>query len=469
MFECTICGLLSLGGSACPACGSQIRVDLTEQDEDGSALPNEVPGLDEAVASWNELEGIKPSNESEVPEPPAPKPIQGSLPFGFSGASNTNESRLPFGIGSFAAGMPFDGSEDALPLVSGQQVEAVPVPVEPEMAEVPVVTVQVPEPVVARPSAPEPAPAPAPEPAPAAPAPEPAPAPAPAPAPEPAPAPAMPVLPQMLEPVVPVVPMPRLDAISDGPKPARLAADVSHQVGAGAEVPAMWRIDAAAPDMEQIYAESDQVVEVVHSMEAEDTVYAHEAFEPTANDANTIMSLDIHPAQALEVGLAGLPELEETLQQGFQAIGTASWAQAAIAFQKLAARMPGDAAVFNNYGLSLLQRALTMAKSPDFEIQNLAMTQFESSILALREAAKSSPTDAVILLNLAHALLVSGRSEKAIGLIQMHDQTHPQTTVSGNLHAAALVSMGESGAAKALLQRLPQDETVRKNLDRLSY
>ena len=97
------------------------------------------------------------------------------------------------------------------------------------------------------------------------------------------------------------------------------------------------------------------------------------------------------------------------------------------------------------------------------------MTQFESSILALREAAKSAPTEAVILINLAHALLVSGRAEKAIGLVQMHDQTHPQTTVSGNLHAAALVSMGESSAAKALLQRLGQDEIVRRNLDRLSY
>ncbi|MEJ6716727.1 MAG: hypothetical protein QNL20_06610, partial [Euryarchaeota archaeon] len=161
MFECTICGLLSLGGSACPACGSQIRVDLAEQDDDGSAPPNEVPGLDEAVASWNELEGIKPPNESEVTEPPAPKPIQGTLPFGFSGDSNTNESRLPFGIGSFAAGMPFDGSEDALPLVSGQQVETGPVPVEPESTEVSVVTVEVPEPVVVRTSAPAPAPAPA--------------------------------------------------------------------------------------------------------------------------------------------------------------------------------------------------------------------------------------------------------------------------------------------------------------------
>jgi Flp pilus assembly protein TadD len=179
--------------------------------------------------------------------------------------------------------------------------------------------------------------------------------------------------------------------------------------------------------------------------------------------------LDIHPAQALGVRLDGLPELEPTLRQGFEALGNESWAQAAIAFQKLAARMPGDAAVFNNYGLSLLQRALTMAKSPDLELQTLASTQFESSILALREAAKSAPTEGTILLNLAHALLVSGRAEKAIGLVQMHDQTQPQTTVSGNLQAAALVSMGESGAAKSLLQRLHQDAVVRANLDRLSY
>jgi tetratricopeptide (TPR) repeat protein len=235
------------------------------------------------------------------------------------------------------------------------------------------------------------------------------------------------------------------------------------------DVPAMWRIDAAAPNMEQIYAQSDEVVEVVHTMDAEPVVYAHESTEPVQSTTSGVISLDIHPAQALGVRLDGLPELEPTLRQGFEALGNESWAQAAIAFQKLAARMPGDAAVFNNYGLSLLQRALTMAKSPDLELQTLASTQFESSILALREAAKSAPTEGTILLNLAHALLVSGRAEKAIGLVQMHDQTQPQTTVSGNLQAAALVSMGESGAAKSLLQRLHQDAVVRANLDRLSY
>ena len=78
----------------------------------------------------------------------------------------------------------------------------------------------------------------------------------------------------------------------------------------------------------------------------------------------------------------------------------------------MAAKMPGDSAVFNNYGLALLQRALVMAKSSDLEVQQLASTQFESAILALREAAKSAPTDGTILLNLCHALLVSGRAGK---------------------------------------------------------
>ncbi len=484
MFECTICGLLSLGGNACPACGSQIRVDLTEQDDDGSPLPTEVPGLDEAVASWNDLEGIETAvAEEEVPKKAESK---GSLPFGFSGTSNTNMSRLPFGIGSYATGMPFDGSEDdaALPLVSAQKAEQ----------REPVVSVS--EPVADAAAPPVPAPAVKPIPAPPMPAlavePIPTPVepaalpPVPLPSPvvtDPLPSPVVPVPEAPALPAVPLPrieaapivepPLPRLEAVATSPPTVvRVEAEavVSNTESSGdPDVPAMWRIDAAPPNMEQIYAQSDQVVEVVHTMDAEPTIYAHEPAEAVQPLSNGVISLDIHPAQALAVRLDGLPELGPTLSQGFEALSNESWAQAAIAFQKLAARMPGDAAVFNNYGLSLLQRALTMAKSPDLELQTLASTQFESSILALREAAKSAPTEGTILLNLAHALLVSGRAEKAIGLVQMHDQTQPQTTVSGNLQAAALVSMGESGAAKSLLQRLHQDDVVQANLDRLSY
>ena len=483
MFECTICGLLSLGGNACPACGSQIRVDLTEQDEGGAPLPADVPGLDEAVASWNELEGIEPVEDEPTPEEAPKASSAGSLPFGYSGASNTNISRLPFGIGSYASGMPFDDSEEALPLVSEEATQAAkplqdivrPAQPQQELTEPESMPVQVEQ------HAPVPTPVPAPE------------------------VPAIPALPiprvepvqSQVAPSVAPVPIPRLEPVQEAPtlprlEPAvsaplpRLEAQIQHtEVNTivahddlpqppsteqmPADVPDLWRIDAAAPDMEEIYAQSEQVVEVVHTMESEPTVFVHESAPEDFAEMSGVISLDIHPAQALDVNLDGLPELKITLQQGFEALGAASWAQAAIAFQKLAARMPGDASVFNNYGLSLLQRALVMAKSPDLDVQNLATTQFESSILALREAAKTAPTEAIILMNLAHALLVSGRAEKAVGLVQMHDQLQGQTTVSGNLHAAALVSMGESSAAKALLQRLPQDEIVRANLDRLSY
>ncbi len=483
MFECTICGLLSLGGSACPACGSQIRVDLAEQDEGGAPLPSEVPGLDEAVASWNELEGIEPANDAEEQGEEEVQTPKGNLPFGFSGASNTNVSRLPFGIGSYAAGMPFDGDadgEERLPLVSAEQSASTTETVGSSQLEDPS---SGPEEIIA--SLPEPVPPPAPvaPPQPPTEAPPNAPAPVAPQAAVPLPTPPGPgpaeALPRLEAQAAQEAPIPRLQAVaSPSPAPAvqslaitpapsviEAAPEVNHDV----DVPDLWRIDAAAPDMDEIYAQADQVVEVVHTMEAEPTVFAHEPDEPTAALMSGVISLDLHPAQALEVSLAGMPEYEDTLRQGYQAMGAGEWAQAAIAFQKLAAKMPGDSAVFNNYGLSLLQRALTMAKSTDLDIQNLATTQFESSILALREAAKSAPTEATILLNLGHALLVSGRAEKAIGLVQMHDQLQPQSTVSGNLHAAALVSMGESSAAKALLQRLVQDDVVQSNLARLSY
>lgn len=491
MFECTICGLLSLGGSACPACGSQIRVDLADHD-DGSPLPSEVPGLDDAVASWNELEGIDPDDSPDEAAEPEPSASKSSLPFGFAGASNTNISRLPFGIGSFATGMPFDDSEAALPLVSEQHIE---VELEAEERVQPEPLAQTRQEPAEQATVPPQAPVAArltpvvqEQPSPTAPPPLPASQPPRSQQPPPVaqselqrivPEPTPPVLPRLEATVVhveqiPVEPEPmRLEATQQPtpqqPTPQQLTPQQETVAAFDADVPDMWRIDAAAPDMDQIYAQSEQVVEVVHTMEVEPTVYAHEAASFSPNSAGGVISLDLHAAQALGVSLAGMPELESTLQQGFQALSASSWAQAAIAFQKLASKMPGDAAVFNNYGLSLLQRALDMAQSTDLELQNLAMTQFESSILALREAAKSAPTESIILINLAHALLVSGRAEKAIGLVQMHDQTHPQTTISGNLHAAALVSMGESSAAKALLQRLAQDDVVRRNLERLSY
>ena len=47
MQECRVCGLLFLGGGACPSCGSQVAIDIAIDDvvmDDDS-----IPGLDDVV------------------------------------------------------------------------------------------------------------------------------------------------------------------------------------------------------------------------------------------------------------------------------------------------------------------------------------------------------------------------------------------------------------------------------------
>ena len=55
MFECSICGLLSLNAVSCPACGSQNLIDLSRSGVQADDLPAEIPGLDEAAESWHEM------------------------------------------------------------------------------------------------------------------------------------------------------------------------------------------------------------------------------------------------------------------------------------------------------------------------------------------------------------------------------------------------------------------------------
>jgi len=127
MFECQICGLLSLGGTACPACGSQLRTDLAVDMEGGETLPSEVPGLDDAAEAWYDLEGIKPPTEETGDEPVSAQQESdsGGLPFGFQGESKVFAPRLPFGIGSSAEGIPFDAGNGTSPVSVGSTDHAV--------------------------------------------------------------------------------------------------------------------------------------------------------------------------------------------------------------------------------------------------------------------------------------------------------------------------------------------------------
>ena len=440
MFECSICGLLSLNAISCPACGSQNLKDLSATDLQSGDLPKEIPGLDDAAESWHDLEGSSKEENDSIHSSSLEPNNRSSLPFGFSGESNFQVSRLPFGIGSHADGIPFDNEsnqgsviDDEQPHLLDKQLDPMPQmelsetslnraeqdiqsfePKE-QMAEV---VIKRNNPIRIQPLA------------------------------------------KQSETTMPLTENETLPSDFDV-----LGDDID-------EIPDEWRISASEANMDEIYSTGDEVVEVVHHYEEDVVVFDHQSNQ-SVNDQSfdleesDILSLELHPARALDVNLLKNPECRDDLDAGFFAIAKNSWAEAAIKFQQIASRMPGDSAVYNNYGLALLQRAIEMAKDVDESIQILASSQFESAILALREAAKSDPDEPVILLNLAHALLVSGRSEKALKIINVHNSKHPNSVEGVNLEAATLVSLGQSVNAKTKLSQFRGDSIVEENLARL--
>ena len=424
MLECTICGLLSLNAQSCPACGSQNLIDLASEDEDPT-MPTEVPGLDDAVSSLYELEGIEQiedTDEIEVPEV-SKSSSNSSLPFGYSGQSNVHLSRLPFGIGSHAEGVPFD-SEEETEDVSSNITDSISSSQRVQQSKVTSSTKTRVEP------------------------------------------------PKQMT-MVRVEPI--VEANIEHESQDTMLQEVEEEVTPSFSIPDEWRISATEPNLEEIYSSPETVVEVVHQTEDDVLVYNHQDIEqsttvnsePSFSQNTSSLSLELHPAKALNVDVGRDTDLGPELEKGYFAIANNSWAEAAISFQKMASRMPGDSAVFNNYGLSLLQRAIEMAKDGEESIQMMASSQFESAILALREAAKSDPDESIILLNLSHALLVSGRAEKALKIVQVHNSRNPASLEGVNLEAAALVSIGQSVNAKNLLSSHKGDSIIDENLSRL--
>ena len=438
MFECSICGLLSLNAISCPACGSQNLIDLSKSDSQADDLPTEIPGLDEATESWYELEGLDEESNDSSSNSTNPATDDGSLPFGFSGESNIQVSRLPFGIGSHADGIPFENqpikNHNQAPQENKNATNASEIHNEsdhkmsnsqPEITQSDDIPQPMAEVVLQRPNVPR------------------------------------------IQPLVET----NVDELSnqDDNLPSQFEAPSNNLD----DIPDEWRISASDVNMEEIYATKNEIIEVVHQYEEDVVVFDHQETNPVqslqsmATEYSDVLSHELHPARALDVDLSSNPECREDLDLGYFAIAKNSWSEAAIKFQKIASRMPGDSSVYNNYGLALLQRAIEMAKDNDESIQVMASSQFESAILALREAAKSAPDESTILLNLAHALLVSGRSEKAMKIIEVHNNKHPNSIEGANLEAAALVSLGQSVNAKAKLTKFKGDSIIDENLARL--
>ena len=512
MFECQICGVLSLGGTACPACGSQLRRDLSLEQDGTEALPSEVPGLDDAAAAWYDLEGIDPPQEEESDlNAEASAEQEGNLPFGFQGSSNVYDSRLPFGIGSFAEGIPFESamaeasgevaSQHAIPTIQApasapadepvvtpaiisdaashpvdddnkeddnlavQSIEAVAASSTEPMEELPAVP-DLPSDEVPNyePASPPQPPGPVPAAPPSAPPSFDA-----APPPPPGPMPAIP----------PAPPAPvNSEAGTVRLSTARLVVDAPVQDEP--PVPDYWRIDAPIPNYEEIYGEDSTVVEMEYaSLEDDVVVYDHTTDSPAAvfhspleaapqSAAPRGASLKLHPAQALSVEVGSSPELQGQLAQGFAAMQSGDWSNAARAFQRMAAAMPTSAEVFNNYGISLLQRAMSMRDGADAQQRSMADTQFESAILALREAAKSAPANGDVLVNLGIALIESGRAEKALGIMNVHNARVPGSSKGLNTAAVAMFHLGQIMQAVETFGKAGDDATAAHNLAQLA-
>tara|TARA_Y200000002_G_scaffold361749_1_gene348124 strand:- start:651 stop:1946 length:1296 start_codon:yes stop_codon:yes gene_type:complete len=427
-----------------------------------------VPGLDDAAAAWYDLEGIEPPQHEDVSPAAAPaKPI-GNLPFGFQGESNIYDSQLPFGIGSFAEGIPFDNA--GVNSVDSKHDEPATVTPQPT-------PLMEPEPQHVSPSDVDASPLDD----------------------DSEPAEALPVLPALDLPELsssePTVSLIHMDDPPSPPQPpAPLEAELTSEpvrltsarlvvespVQEEVPVPDYWKIDAPIPDYEEIYGEDSTVVHMEYSSLDDDVVvYDHTTDSPAtvfhspleatpASPLGRSIKLNLHSVQALNVDVGGSTEMQEALRGGFEALQRGDWSTAARAFQRMAAEMPTNAEVYNNYGISLLQRATAMRDSGDPQQESVAETQFESSILALREAAKNAPTNGDVLVNLAIALVESGRSEKALGIMNVHNARTKGSAKGLNTAAVAMFNLGQLTQAVETFGQAGDDPVAIENLSQLS-
>ena len=426
MQECRVCGLLFLGGGSCPSCGSQVALDIVIDDiamDDDS-----IPGLDDVVNA------IGNDNESSEVESKI-------LPFGMGAKAEVLQSSLPFGVGSFSEGIDemaipiskeeIDWAEDETEIENYESESPVEImaespidpPVETQSADAVVgyntsIDTEIPTPV-----------------------------------------------PSAKEVVRLVAEAEEYPSTMDIPSPP-VAVAVEDAFEATAEdVPEMWRIDAAAVDMDAIYAQDDQIIEVSFEddlgsgdIDVSFDDFHHLAVEDSMASDNT--APELHPARALSVDASGQPEIEQMVQVAFTHMGNSSWSQAAQVLSSASTNYPNDSSILNNLGLALLQSALEMDSMGD----PMAASQYEASIMALRQGAKIDAENNTLLLNLAHALLVSGRAEKALGIINVVRSRDGSNIEIENTLGACLIQLGRGKEAHAVLAPHSEDKVVSANL-----
>ena len=419
MQECRVCGLLFLGGGACPTCGSQVAVDV---ETDDIVMDDEsIPGLDEIADAIGDT-------EDET------KSAADNLPFGMGAKAEVIQSSLPFGVGSFSDSVTeiaIPISEDDYDEVSNESIS---LGDESEIEQVPDVEVL----VEAEPQFDEP---------------------------------------EMHEVDVEeqhYAPSETMSSsvIEEPTKTSELQEPISKVVEHVSteevvvdEVPDMWRIDAAAVDMDAIYAQDEQIVEVSFEEDLgdSDVQVSFDDFHYSPEEDSMASDEDapeLHPARALPVDSAGQPEIATMIDAAFEHMGNSAWMQAAQILSTASTNRQDDPSILNNLGLALLQSALEM----DSQSDPMSDSQYEAAIMALRQGAKIDSSNNTILLNLSHALLVSGRAEKALGVLNvLRGRTQNDVEVE-NAFGACLIQLGRDEEAQSILEPYAGDSVVSVNL-----
>ena len=433
MQECRVCGLLFLGGGACPSCGSQVAVDVNTDDiviDDES-----IPGLDDIADAIGDTEDENTSN-AEV------------LPFGMGAKAEVIQSSLPFGVGSFSDSV----TEIAIPIgdqdYEDDSLDEEPVVIEHDVKEVTEVgeESQTPEPHSSEPLTPE----------------------------------------ITQEEFVKTEDLAHKVTVNEETSETMIGSEseppltqaVEEELTAAEvveitpaqeviidDVPDMWRIDAAAVDMEAIYAQDEQIVEVSFEEDTEDSDVQVSFDDFHYSPEEDSMASDdeapgLHPARALPVDSAGQPEITTMIDAAFEHMGNSAWMQAAQILSTASTNRQNDPSILNNLGLALLQSALEM----DAQNDPMSSSQYEASIMALRQGAKIDSDNNTILLNLSHALLVSGRAEKALGVLNVLRSREQNNIEIENAFGACLIQLGRDDEAQSILQPYASDSVVSENL-----
>lgn len=441
MQECRVCGLLFLGGGACPSCGSQVAIDIAIDDvvmDDDS-----IPGLDDVVEAIGST-----SDEEESAE---------VLPFGMGAKAEVLDSSLPFGVGSFSEGfdelaIPASESEifeeiedletpihvededsqdddfDSFEIEETEEIydneiglkkdysespfeENIPVDVTTTSNEESPLVVEVDSPSFVRLTA---------------------------------------------------------DAEENKPVDDSLLTTVNFEETSEVisdEVPDMWRIDAAEVDLDDIYSQEEQVIEVSFDddLGSGDVDVTFDEFHHAAVEDSMASDDDapeLHPARALATDAQGQPEVAQMVEDAFSHLGKSAWLEAAQVLSAASSLRQNDPTILNNLGLALLQSALEMDSLGD----PMSSSQYEAAIMALRQGAKIEPENNTLLLNLGHALLVSGRAEKALGVINVVRGRDSANVEVENALGACLIQLGRDEEAESILAPYANDNIVSANI-----